>query len=60
MWKSAHFAQTRLCFLALLFQKKGVGVDEEKIKAIREWMPPQNVSQVRIASSGLRVSTAGS
>ncbi|XP_073367924.1 uncharacterized protein [Aegilops tauschii subsp. strangulata] len=26
---------------------KGVEVDEEKIKAIREWMPPQNASQVR-------------
>ena len=22
-------------------------IDEEKVKAIREWMPPQNVSQVR-------------
>ncbi|XP_073363260.1 uncharacterized protein [Aegilops tauschii subsp. strangulata] len=26
---------------------RGVEVDEEKVKAIREWMPPQNVSQVR-------------
>ncbi|XP_073362328.1 uncharacterized protein [Aegilops tauschii subsp. strangulata] len=26
---------------------KGVEVDEEKSNAIREWMPPQNVSQVR-------------
>ncbi|XP_073353729.1 uncharacterized protein [Aegilops tauschii subsp. strangulata] len=26
---------------------QGVEVDEEKAKAIREWMPPQNVSQVR-------------
>jgi hypothetical protein len=24
-----------------------VEVDEEKIKAIREWLPPQNLSQVR-------------
>ena len=26
---------------------QGVEVDEEKVKSIREWMPPQNVSQVR-------------
>ncbi|XP_048552596.1 uncharacterized protein LOC125532671 [Triticum urartu] len=26
---------------------QGVEVDEEKVKDIREWMPPQNVSQVR-------------
>jgi hypothetical protein len=24
-----------------------VEVDEEKIKVVRDWMPPQNVSQVR-------------
>ncbi|XP_073353940.1 uncharacterized protein [Aegilops tauschii subsp. strangulata] len=30
-----------------LVPAKGVEVDEEKIKAIREWMAPQTVSQVR-------------
>jgi hypothetical protein len=34
-------------FLGFVVSAKGVEVDEEKIKAIREWMPPQNVSQVR-------------
>ena len=26
---------------------QGVEVDEEKIKVVRDWMPPQNVSKVR-------------
>jgi hypothetical protein len=34
-------------FLGFVVSGQGVEVDEEKIKAIRDWMPPQNVSQVR-------------
>ena len=34
-------------FLGFVVSGKGVEVDEEKVKAIREWMPPQNVRQVR-------------
>jgi hypothetical protein len=34
-------------FLGFVVSGQGVEVDVEKIKAIREWLPPQNVSQVR-------------
>ena len=34
-------------FLGFVVSGQGVEVDEEKIKVVRDWMPPQNVSQVR-------------
>jgi hypothetical protein len=34
-------------FLGFVVLGQRVEVDEEKIKAVREWVPPQNVSQVR-------------
>jgi hypothetical protein len=34
-------------FLGFVVSGQGVEVDEEKIKFVRDWMPPQNVSQVR-------------
>ena len=34
-------------FLGFIVNKKGVNVNPEKIKAIREWPTPQNVSDVR-------------
>ena len=41
------FCTNKVVFLGFVVSGKGVEVDEEKIKAISEWMPPQNVSQVR-------------
>ena len=41
------FCTNKVVFLGFVVSAKGVEVDEEKIKAIREWIPPQNVSQVR-------------
>ena len=38
------FCTNKVVFLGFVVSAKGVEVDEEKIKAIREWMPPQNVS----------------
>ena len=40
------FCTNKVVFLGFVVSAKGVEVDEEKIKAIREWMPPQNVSQI--------------
>jgi hypothetical protein len=34
-------------FLGFVVSRQGVEVDEENIKVVRDWMPPQNVSQVR-------------
>jgi hypothetical protein len=41
------FCTDKVVFLGFVVSEQGVEVDEEKIKAIRDWMPPQNVSQVR-------------
>ena len=41
------FCTDKVVFLGFVVSAHGVEVDEEKIKAIREWLPPQNVSQVR-------------
>ena len=41
------FCTNKVVFLGFVVSGKGVDVDEEKIKAFLEWMPPQNVSQVR-------------
>ena len=40
------FCVEKVVFLGFVVSGQGVEVDEEKVKAIREWMPPQNVSQV--------------
>ena len=41
------FCTDKVVFFGFVVSGQGVEVDEEKIKAIREWLPPQNVSQVR-------------
>ena len=40
------FCIEKVVFLGFVVSGQGVEVDEEKVKAIREWMPPQNVSQL--------------
>jgi hypothetical protein len=41
------FCTEKVVFLGFVVSTQGVEVDEEKIKAVCEWLPPQNVSQVR-------------
>lgn len=41
-----HICTDKVVFLGFVVLGQGVEVDEEKIKAVREWVPPQNVSQV--------------
>ena len=41
------FCVDSVVFLGFIVNKRGVHVDPEKIKAIREWPTPQNVSDVR-------------
>jgi hypothetical protein len=41
------FCTDKVVCLCFVVSAQGVDVDEEKIKAVREWLPPQNVSQVR-------------
>jgi hypothetical protein len=41
------FCTDKVVFLGFVVSGHGVEVDEDKIKAVREWMPLQNASQVR-------------
>jgi hypothetical protein len=41
------FCTDKVVFLGFVVSGQGVKVDDEKIKAVREWTPPQNMSQVR-------------
>ena len=40
------FCTDKIVFLGFVVSGHGVEVDEDKIKAVCEWMPPQNASQV--------------
>jgi hypothetical protein len=41
------FCTDKVVFLGFVVSGQGVEVDEEKIKTIREWLPPTNFSQVQ-------------
>ena len=41
------FAQQKLIFLGFVVSSNGIEVDESKIKAIMDWLRPENVSQLR-------------
>jgi hypothetical protein len=41
------FCTDKVVFLGFVISGQGVEVDEDKIKDVRNWTPPQNVSQVR-------------
>ncbi|KAL5739350.1 hypothetical protein ACOSQ2_028530 [Xanthoceras sorbifolium] len=46
-FKKCTFCTDRLVFLGFVVSAKGIGVDEEKVKAIKEWPKPTTVGQVR-------------
>nr|XP_025665001.1 uncharacterized protein LOC112763582 [Arachis hypogaea] len=41
------FCLSKVVFLRFVISSEGIEVDDEKVKAIREWPTPQNVSDVR-------------
>ncbi|KAK4841756.1 hypothetical protein QYF36_009976 [Acer negundo] len=43
--KKCTFCTNKLVFLGFVVSAKGIGVDEEKVKAIKEWPKPTNVGQ---------------
>ncbi|XP_070037857.1 uncharacterized protein, partial [Nicotiana tomentosiformis] len=45
--KKCTFCMDRVIFLGFVVSSKGVEVDEEKIKAIKEWPKPKSVTEVR-------------
>ena len=45
--KKYFFMRDSLLFLGYVVSSEGIKVDEDKVKAIREWPTPKNVSDVR-------------
>ncbi|XP_024015852.1 uncharacterized protein LOC112089109 [Eutrema salsugineum] len=45
--KKCAFCTDKLVFLGFVVSSQGLQVDEEKIKAIKDWPAPTNISQVR-------------
>ena len=45
--KKCSFCLDRVIFLGFVVSAKGVEVDDEKIKAIKEWPTPTSVTEVR-------------
>ncbi|KAI9200511.1 hypothetical protein LWI28_009303 [Acer negundo] len=45
--KKCTFCTDKLVFLGFVVSAKRIAVDEEKVKAIKEWPKPTNVGQVR-------------
>ena len=45
--KKCTFIQNSLLFLSYMVSSEGIKIDEEKVKAIREWPTPKNVSDIR-------------
>ena len=45
--KKCSFCMEKVNFLGFVVSSNGVEVDEEKVKAIKEWPTPKNVSEVR-------------
>ncbi|XP_027156814.1 uncharacterized protein LOC113757953 [Coffea eugenioides] len=45
--KKCSFCTDQLVFLGFVVSKQGIKVDEEKVKAIREWPTPSTVGEVR-------------
>ena len=46
-FNKCSFCMEKVNFLGFIVGKNGVEVDEEKVKAIRDWLTPQNSSEVR-------------
>lgn len=45
--KKCSFCTNQIVFLGYVVSARGIEVDEEKVKAIKEWPTPKNVSEVR-------------
>ncbi|XP_038972043.1 uncharacterized protein LOC120104632, partial [Phoenix dactylifera] len=45
--KKCSFCHESIVFLGFVVSSKGISVDEEKVRAIREWPTPKNANEVR-------------
>ena len=45
--KKCSFCMDKVVFLGYVVRAKGIEVDEEKVKAIKEWPTPKSITKVR-------------
>ena len=45
--KKCSFCMDKVVFLVYVVSAKGIEVDEEKVKAIKEWPTPKSITEVR-------------
>ena len=45
--KKCTFSNNKLLFLGFIVGEEGIQVDEEKVRAIRDWLVPTSVTEVR-------------
>ena len=45
--KKCFFCMEKVVFLGYVINAKGIEVDEEKVKAIKEWPTPKSITEVR-------------
>jgi hypothetical protein len=45
--KKCSFCMEKVVFLGYVISAKGIEVDEEKVKAIKEWPTPKSITEVR-------------
>ena len=45
--KKCSFCMEKVVFLVCVISAKGIEVDEEKVKAIKEWPTPKSITEVR-------------
>jgi len=45
--KKCNFMTTSLIFLGIIVSSQGIHVNEEKVRAIRDWSAPKNATEVR-------------
>ena len=46
-FKKGRFCMEKVNYVRLVVSSNGVEVDEEKVKAIKDWPTPKSVSEVR-------------
>ncbi|KAH9792720.1 hypothetical protein KPL71_004248 [Citrus sinensis] len=51
--KKCSFCTNQIVFLGYVVSAKGIKVDEEKLKAIKEWSTPKSVSEEKLGSAPL-------
>ena len=46
-FKKCNFCMERIVFLGYVVSSQRIEVDEEKVRAIKEWLKPKSISEVR-------------